>query len=136
MVRLRLVLLAVFALTVGVTAASASGYGTPFKVSGPGYSCSGSHVVNSQVTKDSETCFFDAGSGVTAVPGKYVSSPCLLDSRYGCIEIGGIGLISWFSDYAYNISPGGGAIVYATSWTLTIKAYHDGSETWTIEAIF
>src|SRR3954463_16663962 len=125
MKRYVLVLCAILALAAGVTAASASsGNGTPFKVSVPGYSCSGSHGVSSQVTKDSETCLVPADS---FVPGRYASSPCPAgpDFGYGCIDFG-YGLQPWYSDYAYFISPGG-VLVRATSWTLTIKANHDGS---------
>ncbi len=129
-----LVLCAILALAAGVTAASASnGKATPFKVSLPGYSCSGSHVVNSQVTKDSETCVVPAGSGV---PGRYVSSPCPAgpDFGYGCIDFG-FGPQRWYSDYFYFVSPGGVG-VRATSWTLTFTANHDGSQTAIIEASF
>jgi hypothetical protein len=129
-----LVLCAVLALAAGVTAASASnGSATPFKVSVPGYSCSGSHVVNSQVTKDSETCVIPADS---LPPGRYASSPCPAGPNfgYGCIDFG-FGPEAWYSDYFYFVSPGG-LLVRATSWTLTVKASHNGSQTTTVEAIF
>jgi hypothetical protein len=122
---------------VGVAAASASnGAATPFKVSIPGYSCSGARVVNSQVTKDSETCL--AGAENALPPGNYTSSPCPLRPERGCIDFGIFGpgiLTTWYSDYDYFVSPGGG-VLWATSWTITIKANRDGSQTWTIEAIY
>ncbi|MGZ4407960.1 MAG: hypothetical protein ACXVY6_04085 [Gaiellaceae bacterium] len=121
----RLISLAVIIVAaLSITAAAFAGNGsttTPFKASysyGPGITavCSGSHIVKTAFTKDSETCVLTPEFFFT--PGIYVIN-------------------FWTSDFDSGSGTGCfGCGPTATTATITVTANGDGSDTWNIVAYY
>jgi hypothetical protein len=120
-----------FSVTTGVTAAASSGSGTSFKatytIANPAdggittWTCSGSHVANKNVVKDSETCVI-SGDTTGYVAGSYSGAPVGNFPPFGAVV--------WNSDYPPTLG------LQATSWTMTVVENGNGIFTDTILALY
>jgi hypothetical protein len=88
------------------------------------WTCSGVHVVNRNMIKDSETCVI-SGDLTGYVAGTYTST----DGSWGILPP--FGSTGWITDYS-----GGNLYLYASSWTITMVDNLNGTFTANIVAYY